>query len=191
MLGSELMSYAAGAGAWGRLNGVVLPIFETSIADDVTGDVTPSAAFPAAACAAFSPPNAELSTTAGVLRAGSVIKLSVDAQVSPGTNKRCNCGARFGVDVCTTARYTVRCRLSMTIQNIQPRDTVAVTAAEHVFSVQAMKADQARNDICFDGLSAVLLAIALAGDEWSVSIRAPNGHLYNFDQLGALLSAYA
>ena len=139
MLGSELMSYAAGAGAWGRLNGVVLPIFETSIADDVTGDVTPSAAFPAAACAAFGPPNAELSTTAGVLRAGSVIKLSVDAQVSPGTNKRCNCGARFGVDVCTTARYTVRCRLSMTIQNIQPRDTVAVTAAEHVFSVQAMK----------------------------------------------------
>jgi hypothetical protein len=79
----------------------------------------------------------------------------------------------------------------MTIQNIQPRDTVAVTAAEHVFAVQAMKADQARNDICFDGLSAVLLAIAFAGDEWSVSIRAPNGHLYSFDQLGALLSAYA
>jgi hypothetical protein len=79
----------------------------------------------------------------------------------------------------------------MTIQTTQSRDAVAVTAAEHVFSILAMKGDQARNDICFDGLSAALLAIALAGDEWSISIRAPNGHLYNSDQLGALLSAYA
>jgi hypothetical protein len=78
----------------------------------------------------------------------------------------------------------------MTIQNIQPRDT-ALTAAEHVFSIQALKGDHARNDVCFDGLNAVLLAIALLGDEWSVSIRAPNGHLYNSDQLGALLFAYA
>jgi len=79
----------------------------------------------------------------------------------------------------------------MTIETIQSRDIVAVTAAEPVFSIEAMKGDQARNDICFDGLSAVLLAIALAGDEWSVSIRAPNGHLYHLDQLGALLLGYA
>jgi hypothetical protein len=78
----------------------------------------------------------------------------------------------------------------MTIQNIQPRDT-ALTAAEHVFSIQALKGDHTRNDVCFDGLNAVLLAIALLGDEWSVSIRAPNEHLYNSDQLGALLFAYA
>ena len=79
----------------------------------------------------------------------------------------------------------------MTIQNAQPRDTAAVAVAKHVFSIQAVKGDQTRNDICFDGLSVVLLAIALLGDEWSVSIRAPNAHLYNSDQLGALLLAYA
>jgi hypothetical protein len=78
----------------------------------------------------------------------------------------------------------------MNSQTIEASDP-APTAAGLVFSVQALKGDQIRNDICYDGLRTVLLALALAGDGWSISIQAPNGRLDNSDQLGALLFAYA